>query len=256
MNIIEQTSTTLKFQDNNWQWLWGLLFSIPFVAIGLGIPLVTSNVTTLECQRTKPSTITCQRTIIGLSGTETTVIPGQIKGANVALEHGTGVVLDTSNIQSVELVNHRVFIRDKQYQIADEINTFIKNHQQSRLKVQQDDRWEGFFEGMVLFLPGIAIILQSLTIPKQIRCDFDKISQQMTLEKHYQFLGRFTTQKKLTEVKQAQVTQIPIETRIPRYFVQLELTSAKPISLSPITYNRQECETIANAINQFLRLMR
>ncbi|BAY09912.1 hypothetical protein [Calothrix sp. NIES-2098] len=256
MNIIEQTSTTLKFQDRNRQWLWGVLFSTPFVAIGLGIALVNGNVTTLECQRTQPRQMNCQRTITGLPGTETTLIHGQIKEASVAREHGTGVVLDTSNIQSVELVNHRVFVRDKQYQIADEINAFIKNHQQSKLKVQEDERWEGLIEGIVFFLPGIAMILQSLAIPKQIFCNFDKTSGQMTLEKRYQLWGRFTTQKKLTEVKQAQVVQMPIETRIPRYFVQLELISGKPISLSPITYDRQECQTIANAINQFIRRMR
>ncbi|MDZ7962832.1 MAG: hypothetical protein RMY34_34030 [Aulosira sp. DedQUE10] len=256
MKIIEQTATTLKFQEHNRQWLWGVLFSIPFVAVGFGIAIITSNITTLECQRTETSKIICQRTIVGLPGTEKTLIPQQITRVYVRIEHGIGVVLTTANNQEVELVNHRIIVREKQRRIANSINTFIKNPQQSRLKIQQDDRWEGFFNGMIFFLPGIAVILQSLAIPTQILCNFDKISGQMTLEKQYQLFGTFTTQQKLTEIQQAQVTQLAVSTRTPLYLVQLELTLTKPISLSPPTRDRQEYQTIVNAINQFLRLGR
>ena len=254
MNIIEQTLTKLKFQGHNQQWLWGVLFGSPFVAIGFGIAIVMANVTTLECQRNKSTQMTCQQTIVGLSGTQTTLIPGQVTRAYVKTAHGAGVVLDTSNIGEVELVKYRVIVREKHSQIADEINTFIHNPQQPKLKIQEDDRWEGFFEGVVFFLPGIGFILQCLTIPMQVLCDFDKISEKMRLEKRYKLFGTFTTQKKLTEIQQAQVIQVLDTTRIPWYFVQLELISAKPISLSAPTRDRQQCQIIVNAINQFLSL--
>ena len=254
MNIIEQTSTRLKLQGHDEQWLWGVLFGIPFVTVGLGIAIVTGNVTTLKCQRIKPAQISCQQTTIGLLGTQTTLIPGQLTAAYVKTAHGTGVVLHTSNIHEVKLVNYGVTVREKHSQIAAKINAFIHNPQQPGLKIQQDDRWEGFFNGVVFFLPGIGVILQSLTIPMQILCDFDKISGQMTLEKRYQLFGTFTTQKELTSVQQAQVIHIPITTRIPWYLVQLELISAKPISLSAPTRSRQQCQIIVNTINQFLYL--
>ncbi|MFN6486227.1 MULTISPECIES: hypothetical protein [unclassified Nostoc] len=253
MNIIEQTSTKLKFQTNDQQWLWGVLFGLPFVAIGFGIAIVTSNLTTLECQRTKPNQMTCQRTIAGLLGTETTFIPGQLTGAYVMTASGTGVVLNISKIQKVELVSHRVIVREKHSQIANEINAFIHNPQQPALKIQQDDRWEGFFSGVVFFLPGIGVILQSLTIPMQVLCDFDKISGLITLKKRYQLFGTFTTEKKLTEIQQVEVIQVPLPTRIPWYLVQLQLISAQSIFLSAPTRDRQQCQIIVNAINQFLR---
>ncbi|WP_392530374.1 hypothetical protein [Nostoc sp. C117] len=76
----------------------------------------------------------------------------------------------------------------------------------------------------------------------------------MRLEKRYQLFGTFTTEKKLTEIQQAQVIQVPLPTRIPWYLVQLQLISAKPISLSAPTRDRQQCQIIVNAIAQFLRL--
>lgn len=254
MNIIEQTLTQLKFQGHNQQWLWGVLFSVPFLTVGFSIAMMTSNVTTLECQRTNPTQINCQRTIVGLPGTEKTLIPGQIKRAYVKTVAATGVVLNISNNQEVNLVNHGVLVREKHSQIADEINVFIQNPQQTELKIQEDDRWEGFLEGMVLFLPGIGIILQSLAIPMQVLCDFDKISEQMRLEKRYQLFGTFTTKKKLTEIKQVQVILVENTNKSPWYFVQLELISAKPISLSASTRDRQQCQIMVNAIDKFLHL--
>ncbi|MEH1905930.1 MAG: hypothetical protein V7L04_32270 [Nostoc sp.] len=255
MNIIERTLTKLKFQGHNQQWLWGILFGLPFVAIGFVIAIVRDNVTTLECQRTKPTQMTCQLTIGGLLGTETTLIPGQVTIAYVKTASSTGVVLDTSNMEEVKLVNSGVLVvTGKHSKIADEINAFIHNPQQARLKIQEDDRWEGFFLAMVFFLPGIGFILQCFTIPMQVLCDFDKISEQMTLEKRYKLFGTFTTQKKLAEVQQAQVIQVTLSIESPSYLVQLELISAKPISLSAPTADRQQCEIIVNAINQFLCL--
>lgn len=254
MNIIEQTSTKLKFQAHD-RWPWTMLFGLPFVMIGFGICIVTDNVTTLECQRTKPTQVTCQRTIAGLLGTETTLIPGQVKGAYVETASSTGVVLYTYNIEQVKLIDSGVLVvTEKHSKIADTINAFIHNPLQPRLKIQEDDRSERFFLAMVFFLPGIGFILRCLTIPMQVLCDFDKISEQMTLEKRYRLFGTFTTQKKLTEVQQAQVIQLLLPIQNPSYLVQLKLRSGKPISLSAPTADRQQCQIIVNAIDRFLHL--
>ncbi|MDF5707953.1 MAG: hypothetical protein PUP90_09815 [Nostoc sp. S4] len=254
MQIIEQTSTKLRLEDNNWQWLWGIMFSIPFVTVGLLIIAATSNLTKLECQRNNSNKITCQRTIISFLGTETTWLSGQLKEAAVVTESGTGVVLYTSSsIDAIELVNHRVLIREKHYQITDTINAFINNPQQLGLKIQQDDRWSGFLEGIVFLLPGIAIIFKSLAIPKQIFCAFDKSSDQIIIKKQHQFLGICTQQVKLSEVLQASVTQIPLATRTPWYLIQLELKLGKSISLSSPTRDYKHYQHIVNTINYLIK---
>jgi hypothetical protein len=254
MQIIEETSTKLRLEDKNWQWLWGIIFSIPFVIVGLLIIAATSNLTKLECQRNNTNKITCRRIIISLLGTETTRLPGQLKEATVVTEYGTGVVLYTSySINPIELVNHRVLVREKHYQITNTINAFINNPQQLGLKIQQDDRWSGFLEGIVFLLPGIAIIFKSLAIPKQIFCDFDKSSDKIIIKKQHQFLGMFTQQAKLTEVLKASVTQIPLATRTPWYLIQLELKLGKLISLSSPTRDYKHYQHIVNTINYLIQ---
>jgi hypothetical protein len=254
MNIIEQTSTKLKLEEHNQQWLWGVLLGIPHITIGFWIAVAGGNVTTLECLRTQPTQMTCERTIVGLLGTETTMIPGQVIGASVTTSSGIGVKLNTSKGQ-VELVNHRMFVSEKHRQIADNINAFVNNpDRQPRLKIQQDDRWEELIFGAWFFLPGFVLILYSLAIPIKVLCNFDKISGQMTLEKEYRLFGiKFTTQQKLTEIQHAKVTQLPIPNRNPLHVVNLELTSAKAIAVSPPTRDQKQCQTIVEAINKFLR---
>lgn len=261
MNIIQQTSTQLTFENSNRQWLWGILLGIPFVAVGLGSTMFSANVTTLECQRTKPAQINCQRTITGLLGTETTLIPGQLTGAKVVTASGLGVVLSTSiksmalTKNSMELTNHRAFVRDKQREIASNINAFVQDAQQTNFTIQQDDRWQGWLTGAKFFVLGIAVIYISLTIPVYVLCDFDKSSGQLTLEKRYRlFNTKAIHQYKLIDAQQAQVRQLPLSNRPPIYTVRLTLISTKPIALSPPTRDRQECQTMVNAINRFLRL--
>jgi hypothetical protein len=254
MNIIEQTSTTLKLEDHNQQWLWGVLLGIPHIAIGFWIAVAGGNVTTLECLRIQPAQMTCERKIVGLLGTETTLIPGQLMGASVTTASGIGVELNTSKGQ-VELVNHRMFVSKKHYQIADNINTFVNNpDRQPRFKIQQDDRWDELVYGAWFFLPGIVVAMYSLAIPIKVLCHFDQISGQMTVEKEYRLFNiKFSTQQKLAEIQHAKMIQLPIPNRNPLHTVNLELTSAKPISLLPPTRNQKQCQTIVEAINKFLR---
>lgn len=253
MNISEQTLTQLKLKDNNQQWLWGVLFGIPFVVIGFGIAITTGKVTVLECRREPSRNITCQRTVMGLIRTETTLINEEVIKAGVITAHGTGVVLSTSE-GSVDFSNHRFLVGEEQYQIANKINAFINSPQEPDLKAQQDDRWEGLISGAMLFLPGIAIIWASLTIPMQVWCVFDKISEKITLEKQYPlFLRRSKTSYKLNDIQQAQTAQLNSSSRNPIYSVQLQLISAKSIALSPPSRDRRQCEIIANTINQFLK---
>jgi hypothetical protein len=252
MKVIDHTATQLTIVDQNRQWFWGTLFSAPFIIVGTVIALTTSNITTLECQRSSSASITCERTIVGFAGTRTEAIPGRLLRASVIRAHGTGVVLATSK-GGIDLVNHRMTVTDAHSQIANTINAYVKDSQQRTLKVQQDDRLEGMIYAAAFFLPGVAILLQSLAIPMQVVCVFDKTVGQMTLEKRYRPLGtRFRAQYQLTEVQKAYVVQPSLSERHPKYVVRLELAAAKSIALSPLMKDRQQCQTIANTINHFL----
>ncbi|MBM0740583.1 hypothetical protein JOY44_02950 [Phormidium sp. CLA17] len=254
MNIIQHTSTQLTVENSNRQWLWGVLFSIPFVALGLGLTAFTSNVTTLRCQRTKSAQLSCQRIVTGLLGTEITLIPGQVMKAGVVTANGVGVVLSTSKGQ-MELAKHRLMVREEQRDIANRINAFIRNSQQQNFKIQQDDRWAGLITGANFFIPGMAIIGVALAIPMYVLCNFDQSSGQLTVEKRYRlFNTKVMNQYKLIDAQHAEVKRLPISNRSPIYLVRLMLISTKSIALSPPTRDRQECETLANTINTFLKL--
>jgi hypothetical protein len=83
---------------------------------------------------------------------------------------------------------------------------------------------------------------------------FDKASGQMTIEKQYRlFNKKVATHQTLSDIQQAQMHKSAISDRTPVYLVNLELTSAKPIALSPPMRDRQQCEAIVNSINQFLK---
>ena len=253
MKITEQTSTRLKLEDQNRQWLYGVLFGFPFVAVGLAISVTTANVTTLACQRTEPTQITCQRTIAGLLGTQTTSIP-EVRGAGVIKAQGTGVVLSTAQGQ-VELVNHPMRVGEEQQQLVRQINAFVQTPQQAKLTIQQDDRWEGVLAGSAFFLPGVAVMLAALTIPMRVSCCFDKTVGQFTLEKQHRLVyRRQLVQHQLVKVQKAEVVQFSQSSRNPVYFVQLEVASVRPITLSPPTRDRQQCQTVVDSINQFCKL--
>lgn len=125
MKVIEYTEQSLELADQNRQCLWGLLFATPFLVISLGTALVTSKTVTLECQRTNPTQITCQRTVTGILGSTTDRIPGKLQTATVVKASGTGVVLGTTS-GKVELAPYHVFVTNKHQETADRLTPFCK----------------------------------------------------------------------------------------------------------------------------------
>lgn len=252
MKIVEQTPNELKLEDRNRQWLWGVLFGTPFVAIGSLIITLVSTVTTLTCQRIELTKTTCQRITSGILGTAIAPIPGQVSGASVIVASGVGVVLKTTN-GAVELVNHRIWVGEKHYQIANQINALANDSKQNTWQVSLDDRWEGLLWGANFLLPGIAIMLASLAIPMEVGCIFDKTSDLMTLEKRYRLFGTRFTQHRLAEIQKVEVIQLPISNKNPLYVVRLNLTSNKKMALSPFSSDRDRYQTIVTEIERFLK---
>jgi hypothetical protein len=229
MKVIEHTEQSLELADQNRQCLWGLLFATPFLVISLGTALVTSKTVTLECQRTNPTQITCQRTVTGILGSTTDRIPGKLQTATVVKASGTGVVLGTTS-GKVELAPYHVFVTNKHQETADRLNAFLKDPQQATVRVEQDDQFASalFIGNFLLGSLGIAIV--SLGIPLKMNCRFDRPSDQVTITKKYLY-GERQTIFPLSTVQQAQVG---------RWFLYLSANKRKAYGLKLIQINGQK----------------
>ncbi|HEY9689533.1 MAG TPA: hypothetical protein V6D46_06025 [Coleofasciculaceae cyanobacterium] len=261
MNVIEKTGDVLKLGDRDWNWLGLGLLGLPFIVAGLIIGLAVGNVTTLNCQRSnprRPNQMTCQRTIVGLLGTETLVIQEPLMRAIVRTTHGTGVVIFISKRPELELANHRTNVGSKHEKIADQINRFIQDHQQTSLIVEQDDRLEGLLGGLMFLLPGLAVIVQGLVIPMKIFCEFNKPLDRVLIQKQYFLRGIVTTQTRLSDLKSIDVTPSSLPTKSPAYDLQLHLkpdrpaTPDRPIVISSLSTDRAKLQRISNEIQRFL----
>jgi hypothetical protein len=203
--------------------------------------------------------MTCQRTIVGLLGTETLVIREPLMREIVRKTHGTGVVIFTSKLPELELANHRTNVGSKQEKIADQINRFIQDRQQTSLMVEQDDRLEGLLGGLTFLLPGLAVIVQGLVIPMQIFCEFNKPLDQVLIQKQYFLRGIVTTQTRLSDVQSIDVTQSSLPTKSPAYALQLHLKPDRPttpdrlIVISSLSTDRAKLQGISNKIQRFLQ---
>lgn len=255
MNVLEKTVNVLKLRDRDWNFLGLSLLGVPFICTGLIIGFAAGNVTTLACQRSSPqmpNKMLCQRTIAGLLGTETLLIREPLMRAIVRTTHGTGVVIFISKLPDLELANHRTNVGPKHEAIADEINRFIQNHQQTSLRVQQDDRLEGLLGALMFLLPGLAVIALGITIPMETFCDFDKSLNQILICKRYPLRGIVMTQLHLSDLRSIQIVQSLRATKSPAYELQLDLNTDRPVVISSLHTDRDKLQAIANEINQFL----
>lgn len=255
MNILEKTANVLKLRDRDWNLLGLSLLGVPFICVGLIIGFAVGNVTTLTCQRSSlqtPNKMLCQRTIAGLLGTETLMIREPLMRAIVRTTYGTGVVIFISKLPELELANHRTNVGPKHEEIAYQINSFIQNHQQTSLRVQQDDRLEGLLGALMFLLPGFAVIAQGITIPMETFCDFDKSLNRILIRKGYPFRGIVAIQLHLSDLRSINVVRSSWATKSPAYELQLHLNTDRPLVISSLHTDRGELQAIANEINQFL----
>jgi len=163
------------------------------------------------------------------------------------------VVIFISKIPELELVNHRVIVGSKHEAIANQINRFIQDRQQTSLMVEQDDRLEGFLGGLTFLLPGLIVIVQGMMIPMQIFCEFNKPLDRVLIQKQYFLRGIVTTQTRLSDLKSIDVTQSSLPTKSPAYDLQLHLKPDRPIVISSLSTDRAKLQGISNEIQRFLK---
>jgi hypothetical protein len=255
VKIVEHTDRNLELINQNRQCLWGLLFATPFIVAGVILTAATVKVTTLECQRTAGNQIACQRNVSGILGTETDVIPGQLQSVKTVKASGTGVVLGTST-GTVELAPYRAFVTNTQEQTTARLNAFLKDPQQTTIRVEQDDRWINLLWYGNFIVWGVVIAIYALAIPVQMSCKFERDTDRVIMDKKYFLYGDRQTILPLSTVKNAVVRELLFSLsgdRQPLYTIDLMPIAAKKVSLSVSNKNLLLCQQIVDKIDRFLR---
>lgn len=255
MKISEHTDRYLEITNQNRRCLWGLLFATPFIIAGLIASVATVKVTTLTCHRNPGNQIDCQRTISGILGTEYEIFLGQLKSVKTIDTKGTGIVLTTSN-GDVKLSPYQGFVTSSQYRTADRLNAFIKDPQQSTIRVEQDDRWLNLLWSGNFIVGGVVIALYAVGIPTQISCKFQRDLDRVTLDKKYLLYGDRQTALPLSTIKHARVREILFSMsgdRQPLYTIDLIPMAARKVSLSVASKDSIECQRLVNIIDRFVR---
>jgi hypothetical protein len=251
MKIVESNDRSLEIVDRNHQYLWGLLLAIPFITIGSIVGAATIKVTSLECQRDR-DIIECQRSISGILGTEQERIPGRLQSVSTVTKSGVGLVLGTTT-GTVELAPYRAFVTSQHFENADRIAAFLKNPQQTTIRIEQDDRWINSLWSGNFLVGGLTIALFALAIPTQISCKFDRDRDRVILDKKYLLYGDRQTMLPLSTIKQARLTElIWVRNREPVYSIELMPIDTKKISFSVPSTNLAQYQQIVDAIEHFL----
>ncbi|PSB58515.1 hypothetical protein C7B77_04390 [Chamaesiphon polymorphus CCALA 037] len=252
MEIKEKTDRVLHITDRNRQCLWGLLFATPFLLLGLGTIALTAKVITLECERDPSSQIECQRSVVGILGTERDRIPGKLKSATTVKTSGKGAVLRTTE-GAIELAPYRAFVTDRVNKTVDRLNAFIKDPRQTKISIEQDDRWANSLWYINFLVGGLAVAIGALAIPLRMSCRFDRGSGDVTLDKKYLVYGDRQTKLPLSTIDRSQVGKLPFSIdRKSVYTIHLIPKDCKKISLSVPSQDRSQYQGIVDAIDEFI----
>jgi hypothetical protein len=252
MKIIEQTDRILHIADQNHQCLWGLLFATPFLLLGLGSIVLTAKVITLECQRDVSSQIVCQRSIAGIFGTEEAQIPGFVRSVKTVKTSGKGAVLSTTKGE-IELAPYRAFATDRVNKTVDRLNAFIADPQQTKISIEQDDRWANSLWSINFLIGGMAIAFGALAIPLRMSCRFDRYSGDATIDKKYLLYGDRQAKLPLATIDRSLVSTLPFNLNHRSvYSIHLISKAGEKNSLSVPTQNLSQYREIVDRIDAFL----
>jgi hypothetical protein len=253
VKITENTNIYLEVEDRNRQYLWRLLLALPLVAVGLGLTLATVKVTSLECLRQADKSSICQRTIAGILGDEEDRIPGELRSVKVTKASGVGIVLGTTTGE-VELAPYRTFVTERHERNADRLNAFLKDTQQTKIEIEQDDRLINSMWGGSMLIGGLTIGLFALAIPVRMSCKFDRLRDRTIIDKQYLVYGNRQTILTLSQLDRAQVRELPfVRNRQPAYTIDLIPANTKKVSLSVPSENLAESEQIVSEIDRFIK---
>ena len=143
----------LKIQTSN---IWvDLLSSLPFIIAGLFLVLISAN-TALICQRIEIKQGNCKLTESKLWGSSSQEISlDDLQGGKVVQKRkGSSQVVVLTKTGEIALANATRW-GDKNHNIANQINSFVKNTDIKSLNVGQDDRWFGWIFGGIFVLSGV-----------------------------------------------------------------------------------------------------
>jgi hypothetical protein len=254
VEIIEQTDRTLHIADQNRQCLWGLLFATPFLLLSLGSIAITAKVITLECQRDVSSQIECQRSIAGIFGTEKGRISGKLISAKTVKTSGKGAVLSTTKGE-IELATYRSFVTDRVNKTVDRLNAFVADPQQTKISIEQDDRWANSLWYINFLIGGMAIAFGALAIPLRMSCRFDRNSGKAIINKKYLVYGDRQTKLSIATIERLEIARLPFNINgRSLYNIHLVPHTGKKISLSVPSQNLPQYQDIVRVTDDFLKL--
>lgn len=259
MKIVEQTPHRLRLEAEILATIVSLaLLGMPNLLLGLGIILISSQLSTLKCQRVEPTQGSCQLVNSSLLGSNETKIPlNQLQSAKVDVSKDS----DGDNIYRVVLLTNSGEIPitpgtsdagEKQKNAA-RINAFIDNSEEISLHVQQDNHESVYLVGGIFVLVGGGLVFGSLLYREFIvSYTFDKALDLVRLKRQTLFHTK-VTELSLREINQVDIKEKTDSDGDKTYSVWLNLKSGEHISLSlqGIT-DKQNNQKIAECIRQFL----
>ncbi|MEN8215937.1 MAG: hypothetical protein ABFS56_06085 [Pseudomonadota bacterium] len=208
MKLIQHTPTQLILKHRPIAyWLIGSFFTI----MGVVIIILFSKASTFTCEQVQLNQGSCElKHSYGFIMSETLRIPIQeITGTEVVMNHTRGVdsffflqphyqLILLTPTEKIPLSHYGTISREKQDIMADQINAFLNDHNETLLVIKRDNRWMSLLIGSIFIIVGMFAQLRRI-----ITVTFDKAVGSLKIERQ----GLLGTQvnehplENITEVK-------------------------------------------------------
>ncbi|MGB3535764.1 MAG: hypothetical protein WBA13_19880 [Microcoleaceae cyanobacterium] len=264
MKITQQTSTILKLQVQKYYktLLIGLALGLGFSLTGLIMSILSSDSTTLNCNRLESAQIDCEITRKNLLSQQSRSIPvTDLTSAEVDVNEASSN--DNSDTYEIILItkNSRIpltntyssgwgFDHYKQNQL---INSFIQASAPNSLTVKHDMRW-GLIIGIIFMLVSPILAIHVLFSKRITSCIFNKELNQLLITKR-NLLKSEQKELILEQVKEV----IAIKHINYGCIIKIFMPKNEDIELRPFSFNKNKLEEtydkygdIAQSINQFI----
>lgn len=176
-------------------------------------------------------------------------IPGQLISAKTVKTSGRGAILTTTEGE-IELANYRAFVTDRVNKTVDRLNGFIKDSQQTKISIEQEDRWANSLWSINFLIGGMAIAACALAIPLRMSCRFDRDRKEAIVDKKYLLYGDRQIQIPLATIDRSLIATLPFHINNRSvYSIHLIPKVGKKVP----SQNLPQYQEIINVINNLIR---
>ncbi|WP_041547453.1 hypothetical protein [Chamaesiphon minutus] len=144
---------------------------------------------------------------------------------------------------------------------VDRLNAFIKDIQQPKISIEQDERWANSLFIINFLAAGMAVVFGALAIPLRMSCRFDRNIGEAIVDNKYLLYGDRQTKLPLATIvrvasrteNRSQVGKLPFYINNKSvYSIHFILNTGKKVSLSVPSQNQTQYQEITDKINNFL----